>query len=500
MAYGAPMPSNRVIRVRSRDDGAASAVGAAGVAGQSLREGIARIQSELAVTPDFAPEVEQSAATAARAPRLPDLDRTDLELVTIDPPASKDLDQALHLERHGTGYVVHYAIADVAAFVSAGDPVDLEAHRRGETLYGADSKIPLHPKVISEDAGSLLPDQVRPALLWTITIDARGERTDVHVERALVRSRAKLDYESVQASIDDGSASESLQLLKVVGEIRLAREASRGGISLPLPEQNIDIDGESWHLEFRTQLPVEQWNAQISLLTGFAAASLMVYARVGLLRTLPPADPRDVQRLHRTARALRIEWPAEQLYPDFIRSLDPTRTNHAAMVVACTRLLRGSGYVGFDGEVPAQPQHAALASEYAHVTAPLRRLGDRYAGEVCVALCAGTDVPSWVTSELAALPMTLQSSARKAHQYENAILDLVEAGLLSQHVGEVFDGVVVEVSEKDPACGSVTVQEPAVEAPVVSGDRSAALPLGTRVRVRLTAADLATRKVEFTVV
>ena len=49
----------------------------------------------------------------------------------------------------------------------------------------------------------------------------------------------------------------------------------------------------------------------------------MVYARVGLLRTLPPPDPRDVQRLHRTARALRIDWPAEQLYPDFIRSLDP---------------------------------------------------------------------------------------------------------------------------------------------------------------------------------
>ena len=62
--------------------------------------------------------------------------------------------------------------------------------------------------------------------------------------------------------------------------------------------------------------PVESWNAQISLLTGMAAASLMVYARVGILRTLPPADPRDVQRLHRTARALGIDWPAEQLYPD----------------------------------------------------------------------------------------------------------------------------------------------------------------------------------------
>ena len=99
-----------------------------------------------------------------------------------------DLDQALHIERDGDGYVVHYAIADLAAFITPGDPVDLEANRRGETLYGADSKVPLHPPVISEGAASLLPDQVRPALLWTIKVDATGEGTDVTVERARVRS------------------------------------------------------------------------------------------------------------------------------------------------------------------------------------------------------------------------------------------------------------------------------------------------------------------------
>ena len=137
---------------------------------------------------------------------------------------------------------MHYAIADLAAFVTAGDPVDLEAHRRGQTLYGADSKVPLHPPVISEDAGSLLPDQVRPALLWTIRVDADGEGTDVHVERARVRSRAQLSYEDAQAAIDDGTASETLLLLSEIGEKRLARDAARGGVSLPLPEQEIDIE------------------------------------------------------------------------------------------------------------------------------------------------------------------------------------------------------------------------------------------------------------------
>ncbi|HEY0645235.1 MAG TPA: RNB domain-containing ribonuclease, partial [Nocardioides sp.] len=162
------MPSNRVVKVRSTGDS---------VTAQEMRDGIAAIQQELKVTATFPEAVERAAAEAAANPRLPDLDRTDIELVTIDPESARDLDQAMHIMRdpdHAGGYVVHYAIADVAAFVTPGDPVDVEANRRGETLYGADSKIPLHPTVLSEGAASLLPDEVRPALLWTIKVDETG--------------------------------------------------------------------------------------------------------------------------------------------------------------------------------------------------------------------------------------------------------------------------------------------------------------------------------------
>jgi exoribonuclease R len=478
------MSSSRVVRVHVGDE----------VAARSLREGIQAIQNQLEVSPDFAPEVEEAARRAAAAPRLPDLDRTDIPFVTIDPASSQDLDQALHLERDGTGYVVHYAIADVAAFVSPGDPVDVASHERGETLYGADSKVPLHPTVLSEGAASLLPGEVRPALLWTIHVDDTGEGTDVQVERARVRSTAKLDYERVQKAVDDGTADDVLMLLQEVGELRLQREAARGGISLPLPEQEVDVAGDHWTLEFRSMIPAETWNAQISMLTGFAAASLMVYARVGLLRTLPPPRARDLQRLHRVARALHIEWPAEELYPDFIRSLDSRKPAEAAMITASARLLRGSGYVAFDGETPADPVHAALASEYAHVTAPLRRLGDRYAGEICVALCAGTDVPGWVLERLHDLPDLMRDGGRRAAQYESAVLNLVEAGVLQHQVGETFEGVVTDVEEKDETRGTVIIQQPAVEARVTSTEP---LPLGTDVDVRLTQADVQSRTVLF---
>ncbi len=481
------MASSRVVRVRSRTQGDDDV----------LRRGVAALQAELEVTPAFPEDVLAAAEQAATRPRLPALDRTDLPLVTVDPPGARDLDQALHLERDPedpSGYVVHYAIADVAAFVAPGDAVDREARRRGETLYGADGSVPLHPPVLSAGAASLLPDEVRPALLWTMRVDATGEGTEVEVERALVRSRARLTYEEVQAAVDAGTAEETLLLLREVGELRLAREAARGGVSLPLPEQEVDVEGGRWSLSFRRQLPAEQWNAQISLLTGFAAASLMVYARVGLLRTLPPPDPRDVRRLHRTARGLGVPWPAEQLYPDFVRSLDPGVPAHAAMVVACTRLLRGSGYVAFDGEVPADPDHAALASEYAHVTAPLRRLGDRFAAEVCVALCADEPVPAWVLEALPGLPGTLRRSAQLARRYENAVVDLVEAGLLAPRVGEELDGVVVDVDGDDPTRGTVVVAEVAVEGPVTA---DVPLPLGEQVRVRLVEASVEHRRVGF---
>jgi exoribonuclease R len=474
--------SQRVLRVRH------------GVA--DLHRRIAAIEHEQELDVDFPADVVAAAQEAAKAPRLPDLDRTDLPFVTIDPPGSMDLDQALHLERAGRGYVVHYAIADLPAFIEPGGAVDLEAHRRGETLCGADSVIPLHPRALSEGAASLLPGEVRPAYLWTISLDAEGARTDARVERALVRSRARFDYEGVQQTIDAGTADPVIGLLEEVGRLRVHREAARGGVNLPMPEQVVDCSTTPWRLEFRQMLDVETWNAQISLLTGFAAAAMMVYGRIGILRTLPPPPPEAVTRLHRTARALGIDWPAEQTYPDFIRSLDPRDPTHEAMTVACTSLLRGAGYAAFDGEIPAQPEHAALASEYAHVTAPLRRLVDRYGLETCAALCAGVEVPDWVRAGLHDLPKTMQASDRRAHAYENAVVDLVEAATLQGRTGEKFAGVVVSADHDDPKAGEATVREPAVTAKVTG---EAALPVGELVDLVLAEADLDTRTVRFTV-
>jgi exoribonuclease R len=258
----------------------------------------------------------------------------------------------------------------------------------------------------------------------------------------------------------------------------------------------VDLEDGHWVLSFRQPLDVETWNAQISLLTGMAAAHLMTEGRVGILRTLVPADPRDVERLRRVAGALGVTWDEATSYPDFIRSLDPARGDHAAVLTASTTLLRGSGYVSFDGELPEQPLHAALASTYSHVTAPLRRLVDRYAGEICVALSAGTPVPEWVTARLEELPATMRESGRRANQYERDVLDLVEAAVLADQIGRRFSATVVAVSEKDPTQGEEMVTDPAVAAKVGSAT-GRPLPLGAEVQVTLVEADPLDRRVRF---
>jgi exoribonuclease R len=458
----------------------------------ALAAGLRRLRDTLGVPSEFPSDVvaeaEQSAARSL--PELPD--RTSIEFVTLDPAGSVDLDQAFHLSRTGQGYLLRYAIADVASFLTPGGRIDAEAHTRGETLYAPNRRLPLHPLVLSEGAASLLPGQVRPALVWELGLDAEGHTTSIQVARGLVRSRAKLDYASAQAALDAGHGGEQLELLRTIGGLLREREAARGGVSLSVPEQEIVADGDRWSLTFRAALPIEDWNAQLSLATGMAAAQLMLRAGVGILRTLPPAKDWAIDRLRRTAHALEIAWSPALDYPAFVRSLDARVPAHAAMLNSCTTLFRGAGYAVFNGLVPEQSEHAAIAAPYAHVTAPLRRLVDRYGGEVCLAVSAGTPVPEWVLAGLPELPGVMSETGRRTNKFERGIVDLVEAMVLAPQLGRSFAGVVISIDDEDDK-GTLQLADPAVEARV----RGGGLVLGQEVRATLTAADLVTGEVEF---
>src|SRR4029453_16221783 len=180
-------------------------------------------------------------------------------------------------------------------------------------------------------------------------------------------------------------------------------------VNLPLPEQEIEPDGDGWRLVLRAALPVQEHNAQISLAPGMAAARLMLAGGVGLLRTMPAPRPDAVDRLRAAARSLGIAWPKGASIGAVVAAVDPGDPRGAAFLDQAAELLRGAGYTAFDAAAeesaaqngtaqgdaaeksgkgsaarsgpakngPAETGHGGVGAPYAHVTAPLRRLADR---------------------------------------------------------------------------------------------------------------------------
>jgi exoribonuclease R len=461
--------------------------------GAALERAFADIRTRMEVRDDFPEAALAEARSAVDHPDLPERDETAVPFITIDPPGSMDLDQAMQIERDGNGYRIRYAIADVPAFVEPGGALDTEVRLRGQTIYCPDTRVPLHPSEISEGAASLLPDTDRPAYVWDMRLTADGTRRSAELYRAMVRSTRRYTYEEVQGLVDRGEAEETLLLLKEVGEHRIRRESERGGASLPMPEQEVHVEeGSRYSLRLRPLLAAEDWNAQVSLLTGMVAAGIMLEGRVGILRTMPPAQQRDVDRFRRQVKALGVQWPKGMAYGDFLRTLDRTDPQHLAIIHDATSLFRGASYEAFDGSVPEAPEQAAIAAPYTHVTAPLRRLVDRFVLVVCEALTQGHDVPGWVREALPTLPELMDESGRLAKAVERACTDATEAAVLAHRVGEQFDAVAV-----DEVTGGVQVQliDPAVNA-LAEGQAE----LGSEVRVELVEADIATQKVLFRIV
>ncbi|MBV9775005.1 MAG: RNB domain-containing ribonuclease [Gemmatimonadetes bacterium] len=476
-----------------------------------IEQAFDQLRQELGIRSGFPDDVLHEAERVARekdpAASPAHADRTDVPFVTIDPPGSRDLDQALHLERAGDGFRVRYAIADVGFWVERGGAIEREAWQRGVTFYAPDHRESLYPTSLSEGAASLLPDQVTPAVLFTMELDARAEPRSTAVERARVRSRAQLTYEQALDHIEGGGKrfageewAESLVLLREFGELRRQREAERGGTSLPAQDQHVQKQAAArlgYQLEYEGPNPAEEWNAQLSLLTGHVAAQRMLEARVGLLRTMPPADPEDVAKFRRAAAALGFPWADEASYAEFIRSLDLKNPHLPALLWQARRLNHGADYVAFDGDPPENTQHSALAWEYAHATAPLRRLADRYVLDLLATLGAGNRPSPEEVATLCALPKVMNEAETRAAKLERRAVDVAEAWTLRGCEGRVYPATVLGFRNGHDV--EVQLENPPVRAVAKREGTEPRLEPGEPVQVRVAGVDATKGEVRFEV-
>ncbi|MFT4233584.1 MAG: RNB domain-containing ribonuclease [Microbacterium sp.] len=449
-----------------------------------LAESLAQLRADLQLPTDFPPEALAEAETVAKGDAVDgsDGDRTDLreiEFLTIDPEGSRDLDQAMSIVRDGDGFIVRYAIADLPAFIRPGGAIDAETWKRGQTLYPPDGTIPLHPEVLSTDAASLLPDEDRRAYVWHIELNAQGarrEQAEPLLRRTWVRSRRQWAYAEAQQAVDDGSAPETLTLLATVGPLLIAQEAARGGASLNSPEEEVTATDGGYRLTKRVVPPLEDWNAQISLLAGMTAAGIMLEQHRGILRTMPPADDEALAEFRQKVKVLGRPWSDDIDYGEYLRRLDPADPVTAAVTQAAASLFRGADYVEFldASQVPTHDEQSAIAAPYAHTTAPLRRLVDRFVLQACLG-----DVDE---DALTRLPEVMRASGSIASRLESGAIDRVEAAVLRSRIGQTFDAVVLS-SSKDQA--KVQIADPFVTANVPS----AAEP-GSTIHVRVDSTDI----------
>jgi exoribonuclease R len=451
-----------------------------------LAEGLAAIRGQFKVPFGFAPEVAAAAEAAAARKPSGRADWTARPFVTLDPASSTDLDQAFAIEPAGGDMLLHYAIADVGWFVRAdepgGDPLDREAWVRGTTTYLPDGKASLYPPVLSEKAASLLPGGPRPAVVLTSRIGPDGAVRLEGATRALIESRAKLAYETArEEDLPAGFADLAARIE--------AAEERRGAARVNPPEQEVTRDAAGhFALRFRPQLPAEERNAALSLATNLAVADALLAARTGLFRVMAAPDAGAEVRLRRTALAFHLDWPEAMPLAVFEKSLRPAVPPEAAFMLAIRRAGRGASYVPWRaGEVP---WHAAMAATYAHCTAPLRRLADRYVLEAVLAVVGGQNVPDAVTEAFARLPATMARAEARDGQIDRAAVDLAEVALLANHEGEVFRAVITDIGES-----GARIQ--LTDLPIVARTAAPGLLPGAAIAVRLVSADVAQRRLVF---
>lgn len=452
-----------------------------------LSEGLAAIRAQFRVPDDLPPDVLAAGEKAAARKPNEHADWTDRHFVTLDPASSTDLDQAFTIERAGTDLLLHYAIADVAWFVRDGDPLDVEAWKRGTTTYLPDGKANLYPPALSEKAASLLPANgtpggPRPAVVLTTRVAPDGSVKLEGVVRALIESRAKLAYETVREDKLPAGFAELAARIE-------AAEERRGAGRVDPPEQEVTRDPAGhFTLRYRPQLPAEERNAALSLATNLAVADALLAARTGLFRVMPEPDAGAEPRLRRTAEAFHLAWPEAMPLAQFEKQLRPMVAPEAAFMMAIRRAGRGASYVPYrEGEMP---WHAAMAATYAHCTAPLRRLADRYVLQAVLAIAQGQPVPAEVAAAFERLPKAMAQAESRDGQIERAVIDLAEVALLANHEGEQFRAVVTDLGDS-----GARIQ--LTDLPIVARTTAHGVIPGAAIRVRLRAADPLRRHLDF---
>lgn len=321
------------------------------------------------------------------------LDLATLPFVTIDNEDSKDLDQALYIEKESDNYRLRYALADAAYYIKPGSALFEAALLRGTTYYAPQRAAPMLPAALSEGLISLNPDSDRRALVFDMTIDPQATVIRCSIERARIHSHAKLSYEGVQQWLDSEAQNTrtyhpSLRALRELGQLLIQAGERRGVVRFDRSETQITVAGSPPRLQanLRERFDTERYNEQLSLICNMQGAKMLL-AMAGVsdvvqsvYRVHEAPLQKSLKRLRQTLNELADRqqepalwrWQKDHSLANFVENL-PSDEQHHRMVRAVQRQImlaqRASVFQPDPGE-----HHALKASSYARFSSPMREI------------------------------------------------------------------------------------------------------------------------------
>ncbi|WP_255396990.1 ribonuclease R [Flavonifractor sp. An10] len=399
-----------------------------------------------------APQAVEEAAKAGR------LDLRDKTIITIDGASSKDLDDAVSLEKDGRGrWVLGVHIADVSHYVTQGSALDLEAWERGTSVYFADQVVPMLPKELSNGICSLNPRADRLALSCIMTLTPEGEVVEHTIAKSVIRTTERMTYEDCNVLLSHGDPALAeryqdilpmLEDMAALSKVLEGRRRRRGALELDTKESYVICDDTGAPVD----VAVHSQGVSEALIESF-----MLAANECVAEHLNKLDKPCVYRVHEKpspdkAEALRTMVAPlgydlkEADGPSLQKLLDASRgkPEEAAVSMMVLRALMKARY---DGE---NLGHFGLGAKYyCHFTSPIRRYPDLMVHRILTALLDGKLTGQREKKLAAAVQKAaVQSSQREiaAQTAEREIEKRYMAEFMHGHLGETFAGVVSGVT------------------------------------------------------
>jgi ribonuclease R len=383
-------------------------------------------------------------------------------LVTIDPPDAKDHDDAVHAEpdtdpKNPGGFIVHVAIADVAAYVRPGTALDREAYLRGNSVYFPDRVVPMLPERISNDLCSLRPGVNRPAVAVRLVIGADGRKKAHSFHRVLMRSAARLSYAEVQAAIDGEPNETTAPILDAIlkplwaAYLLMAQARDRRSpLDLDLPERKIILDDQGLveNVHVPPRLEAHRLIEEMMIAANVAAAETLEKRKTPLIYRVHDSPSREkLDALREFLASLSLPFTKTEVVrpADFNRILDKARDAGRSEQVS-EMVLRSQAQAVYSAE---NYGHFGLnLDRYAHFTSPIRRYADLIVHRALItALDLGPDgLTGSEIDKLAAIAEHISGTERRAMIAERETVDRLLAQFLSTKIGASFKGRISGVT------------------------------------------------------